>query len=171
MWKLSAATGLVAGLSVVEKKGKGKKDAGEVSNLSSHAASLSQTHWLTGPASVCLQPNPPTPEVTFILARILFLMTVSPSSSMLELLSASNSILPCLIFRLSHPPIPMAGPDPTVELLKLTFNLLLHLPRLSENAVAMDESGRYLSGLSGEGSQVKDQKAGIGEWWDERLDA
>lgn len=97
-------------------------------------------------------------------------MTISPLPELVSLLT-TIPIVPSLVHRLAHPPSASSGPDSTVELLKLTFNLLLHLPRLSEEAIAMDDAGRYLSGLSGEGSDVNDKRGEIGEWWDERLDA
>jgi hypothetical protein len=102
-------------------------------------------------------------------------MTVSPSPSadLPSLVAPHSPLLPALVFRLSHTASPTSGPDPNVELLKLTFNIVLHIPHMSEEGIEMGDAGRYLSGLSGEGSDLagrSKEKAGLGEWWDERLD-
>ncbi|KAL7410979.1 guanine nucleotide exchange factor [Mrakia frigida] len=118
------------------------------------------------------EPNPPTPEMAFILGRILFLTTARPSPFILKAVD-ELSILPALVNRLSHPPFPAPPADPTPEILKLTFNILLYYPKLSPDRVPLQHDGSYEIGISGDDGRDDDKgatKSIIGDLWEEKLD-
>lgn len=70
---------------------------------------------------------------------------------------------------IANPPEPAPPTDPTPELLKLSFNILLYYPRLSSSCIGLDSDGNYLTGIIGADEGRARNKASVGDWWDDQL--
>ncbi|KAG1729071.1 guanine nucleotide exchange factor [Suillus paluster] len=111
------------------------------------------------------------PENTFLSSRILFLCTASPhqSASFIESIvetkrTANGTIIDVIAFKLDDLIVSMqAGVkmsrDAMTDLLKLTFNLLVHYPKLAPSEVQSPALA----------ASPDDQKV-MGDFWNSRLD-
>ncbi|CDZ98704.1 Signaling protein RIC-8/synembryn (regulates neurotransmitter secretion) [Phaffia rhodozyma] len=110
----------------------------------------------------------PTPDTIFIITRILFLLTVK-QSSLITTLVTELELPHILAHRIRITPPASSSPlDPLPELLKLTFNILMHYPRSSVSAISMDDDGGFISEVVDESAQIR--AGAIGHLWDTALD-